>query len=123
MELSYRPMTPEDLPAVFSIRLATVENVVTLASLKEDYGITPESLTAAMQFNVQSWLCEASGRPVGFAMGNRSNGEVIVVAVIPGYEGNGIGQTVLALVQDWLFAEGHEKIWLFANPESQYTCL
>lgn len=115
--LTYRPMTAADLPAVFAVRLATVENAVTLEELAEDYGITPESLAAAMETHVQGWLCEDGGRAVGFAMGDRSNGEVQVVAVLPGYEGRGIGRALLLQVQQWLFAQGHEEIWLLANPD------
>ena len=115
--LTYRPMTAADLPAVFAVRLATVENAVTLEELAEDYGITPESLAAAMETHVQGWLCEDGGRAVGFAMGDRSNGEVQVVAVLPGYEGRGIGRALLLEVQQWLFAQGHEEIWLGANPD------
>ncbi len=50
-------------------------------------------------------------------MGDRSNGEVQVVAVLPEYEGRGIGNSLLTHVQTWLFSEGHEEIWLLANPD------
>ena len=125
--LTYRPMTAADLPAVFDLRLSTVENAVTLEKLAEDYGITPESLAVAMETHVQGWLCEDGagedgsgedgGRAVGFAMGDRANGEVQVVAVLPGYEGRGIGKALLLEVQAWLFSEGQEEIWLGANPD------
>ncbi len=70
-----------------------------------------------MKSHVKGWLCEASERVVGFAMGDRSNGEVQVVAVLPEYEGRGIGKSLLTRVQTWLFSEGHEEIWLLANPD------
>lgn len=54
---------------------------------------------------------------VGFAISDRSNGEVQVVAVLPGHEGMGIGKALLLAVQGWLFAAGHEEIWLGANPD------
>jgi len=119
--LTYRPMTAADLPAAFAVRLATVENAVTMEELAEDYGITPQSLAAAMETHVRGWLCEVGGGEdgggaVGFAMGDRSNGEVQVVAVLPGYEGRGIGKALLLEVQAWLFAEGFDEIWLGANP-------
>ncbi len=50
-------------------------------------------------------------------MGDRSNGEVQVVAVLPGYEGRGIGKALLLAVQQWLFAQGHDEIWLRANSD------
>lgn len=117
MNLSYRPMTAEDLPAVFELRVSTRENAVTLEELEQDYGITPRSLAEAMKTAVQGWLCETGGQVVGFSMGDCSNGEVQVVAVRPGYEDLGIGKNLLAQVGDWLFSEGHDEIWLGANPD------
>lgn len=117
MTLHYRPMTERDLEAAFSIRLSTKENAVTMKELAEDFGVTPEGLAQAMKADVKGWLCEADGAPVGFAMGDGSKGEVTVVAVLPGYERRGIGQRLLGHVRDWLFAAGHETIWLLANPD------
>ena len=117
MKFTYRQMQISDLPAALAVRLSTVENAITKEALESDYGITPQSLSEAMKSHVKGWLSEASGRVVGFAMGDRSNGEVQVVAVLPEYEGRGIGKSLLTRVQAWLFSEGHEAIWLLANPD------
>lgn len=115
--LAIREMRVEDIPASFAVRFETVENRVTAESLERDYGITPASLAAAMAIDVRGWICEDDGQAVGYAMGDRSTGEVQVVAVLPGYEGRGIGRDVLARVRDWLFAAGHDDIWLWANSD------
>jgi ribosomal protein S18 acetylase RimI-like enzyme len=116
--LSYREMTAEDVPAVLAVRFATRENAITLEELAEDYGITPASIVESLRgSDVRGWLCTAAGAVIGFAMGDRSSGEVLVVATLPDYEGRGIGKTLLARVCDWLFAEGHDEIWLGANPD------
>ncbi|MDH3919394.1 MAG: GNAT family N-acetyltransferase, partial [Rhodospirillales bacterium] len=99
MDLSYRRMRIDDLPAAFAVRLSTIENAVTMAELERDYGITPRSLSEAMKSHVKGWLCEDSGTVVGFAMGDLSSGEVQVVAVRPEYEGKGIGGNLLMRVQ------------------------
>jgi len=117
MKLEFRQMAPEDLPATFSVRLSTVENAISMERLEREYAITPESVADAMTRDVKGWVCEDSGTVVGFAMGNRSNAEVLVVAVHPEYEGNGIGKSVLARVRDWLFSEGHQAIWLLTTPD------
>ena len=119
MTLSYRRMTAADLPAVLAVRFSTVENAITREELETDYGITEESLAESMQTDVTGWLCEDGGKAVGFSMGDRANGEVQVVAVLPAYEGRGIGKTLLELVRDWLFDNGHDEIWLGAsvNPD------
>ena len=115
--LTYRAMTVDDIPAVLEVRFSTIENAITLEALEADYGITPETMAASMAGDCRGWLCEDDSNVVGFAMGDRSNGEVQVVAVRPGYEGHSIGKTLLDKVCDWLFAEGHAEIWLGANPD------
>ena len=117
MQLAFRQMTPGDIPATFSVRLSTVENAITMERLESDYGITVESVADAMAGDVKGWICEDGGVAVGFAMGDASNGEVLVVAVRPEYEGQGIGKKVLARVRDWLFRAGHEEIWLLTTPD------
>jgi len=117
MNATYRPMRTDDLPAAFAVRLSTVENAMTLERLESDYGITPQSLARAMKSDVKGWLCEEAGQVVGFAMGDLSKGEVGVVAVLPGHEGRGIGRNLLTLVQNWLFSESFDEIWLLADPD------
>lgn len=115
--LKFRPMLPTDVEATLAVRLSTRENAVTLRELKEDYGVTPISMANALTSDAKGWLCEADGKVVGFSVGNGQSGEVAVVAVSPEFEGFGIGKTVLAHVQGWLFSLGYEEIWLLANPD------
>lgn len=117
MAPSFRKMNLDDIAPTFAVRLSTVENAITMEELERVYGITPRSLADAMASHVEGWLCEDGGAIVGFAMGDRSTGEVLVVAVLPEYEGRGIGKELLVRVQNWLFSNGHEEIWLLANPD------
>ena len=55
-------MDTSDLPAVFTVRLSTIENAITLEELEEDYGITPDSLAAAMQSRDDNPLLGVAGR-------------------------------------------------------------
>lgn len=117
MQLHYRQMTPEDVPATFAVRTSTLENAITMERIASDYGITPASLTAAMAVDVKGWVGVAESEIVGFAMGNRSTAEVLVAAVRPEYENLGIGKNVLAPICDWLFAAGNPEIWLLTAPD------
>ncbi len=110
-------MLPSDIEATLKVRFSTVENAITREELEEDYGITPQSMALDMEAHARGWVCEDAGQIVGFAMGDTDNAEVTVVAVLPSYEGRGIGKTLLGRVQHWLFGEGHEEIWLNANPD------
>lgn len=119
MALTFRKMDVQDIPATLAVRLSTVENAITLEELEQHYGVTPESLADALRSDVAGWLCEDRAAVVGFAMGDRRSGEVLVVAVRPEYECRGIGRELLTRVQDWLFAEGHRALWLLANPDPE----
>ena len=110
-------MTTDDIPASLAGRVSTIENRINMEDLERDYGVTPKSLSEAMKLHVKGWICEDTGTVVGFAMGDRSNGEVSVVAVLPAYERNGIGKNLLMRVRNWLFSKGHEEIWLCATPD------
>lgn len=112
--MRFRPITPADLPTLFDIRVVTKENIVTREFLTS-IGITVESLTARLATTHRGWLCETDDRIVGFAIGNRSNGELEVIAVLPEHEGKGIGRHLLKLVQDWLWSEGWQNLWLITD--------
>lgn len=107
----FREITADDVPALFAVRVATRENSYTLAELDE-LGITVPSVTAMLTTSHRGWLCEVDGEVVGFAMGDRENGELWVIAVLPDYEGRGAGARLITLVEDWLWSRGWAEIWL-----------
>lgn len=111
-----REMTADDLPAVFAVRTATIENAITMEQLAQ-YGITIETLTEALSTDAKGWVDIVSGKITGFVMGNSSTAELEVLAVLPEYEQQGIGAALLTHLQQWLFENGHEKIWLKTTPD------
>lgn len=52
---------------------------------------------------------------VGFCTGDSPTAEVLVLAVLPEYEGKGIGERLLAHVVEWLQSTGFDKVWLAAD--------
>jgi len=109
--VNFREITPADLPALFLVRADAVENRMSLEGLTS-IGVTIESLTQRLATTHKGWLCEIGGVPVGFAIGVGSTGEIEVVAVLRAYEGKGIGRKLTTLVQDWLWTQGYENLWL-----------
>jgi GNAT superfamily N-acetyltransferase len=107
----YRPITPEDVPDLFAVRVATHENRLTLDELA-DLGITTATVRQKLAGSYAGWLCESDGRVVGFAMGDCATGELWVIAVLPEYIGRGIGGELLQRVEAWLFAQGCNRLWL-----------
>jgi GNAT superfamily N-acetyltransferase len=119
--MRFRELTQADVPALFPVRGATRENSLSREELA-DLGITEASVSAMLDITHRGWLCEMDARVVGFAMGNRRNGEIWVIAVLPDYESRGIGKELLRRVDDWLWSEGWPEIWLATGVEPTTRC-
>ena len=115
-EFRIREASFRDIEATFHVRANTRENAIPrerLASL----GITPGSVEAAIKGgSYRSWVCDIDGKVVGFCNVEGSTGEVIVLAVLSGYEGRGIGRVLLSEAVQFLRAAGNARIWLTASP-------
>ena len=119
--LDIREMSVTDLAASFVLRAATRENAMAREEIARDYGITEESLAKDMAAGkVRGWCAaNADGQLFAYSMGDRTSGEVLVVAVHRDWEGQGLGTAVLQQVVDWLVADGRDEIWLYANADPQ----
>jgi ribosomal protein S18 acetylase RimI-like enzyme len=93
--VKFREITAADVPALFHVRSRTRENAMTLEELQR-HGINPQSLTNS----TKGWLSEDAGQVVAFSMADRATGEFLVIAVLPEYEGNGIGGRLMALTKE-----------------------
>lgn len=111
-----REITINDVNALFELRTKTQENRMT----KEDLaalGITPASITNGLRENLKGWLCEDEGTIAGFTMGDAATGEMMVIAILPEYEGRGIGRQLMQRIENWLFSKGHKELWLSEYPD------
>ena len=57
-------------------------------------------------------VCHHDGQLVGYCFGERDTGEIIVLALLPEFEGLGLGKTLLELVITELRAQGHQRLFL-----------
>ena len=119
--LAYRAAQPEDATACVALRGQTRENAV-----------SPERLRA-LGITVQTWgedirrgelpghICSSEGRMVGYCFGSRSEGEIVVLALLPAFEGRGIGKELLGRMSRDLAALGHQRLFLgcSADPTSR----
>lgn len=116
---TFREVREGDIEELFDVRGATRENAISREGLAAR-GITPasvaESLAAA---TTKGWLCACESRIVGFCMGDSDAGEVLVLAVLPEFEGRGIGKTLLSLAVGWLRSFGPTRIWLGASSDPE----
>ena len=110
--VNFRDITPRDIPALFHLRPLTRENALTVEDLRS-LGITPDSVAAGLAATTRGWLCEVQDDGVvGFCMADRSSGELQVIALLPAYEGHGIGGQLLARAETWLAESGCTRAWL-----------
>jgi ribosomal protein S18 acetylase RimI-like enzyme len=117
--MDFREIEVRDIPALFRVRRATwhtdnAEQEMTALGITED-AVRKVMLSGSHK----GWLCEVAGQVVGFAMGGRTNGEMWVIAVLKEHEGKGIGKKLLKLVEDWLWSEGWDEIWLTTDPDEE----
>lgn len=116
-EPSIRRAGPADVGALFEVRAGTRENALSGDRLAAR-GITPDRLAAALaQETVGSWVCEVDGRVVGFCNADAGSGEILVLAVRAGFEGRGIGRSLLAAAVAFLQAAGCTRPWLMAGAD------
>jgi len=116
---SFRQIEARDVKELLHLRTQMKENVLTAEDLVKR-GITESDVIRKLSGSYKGWLCECDGRIVGFAMGDRLTGEMWVIAVLPAYEGRGIGRRLLGLVEEWLFSF-HDELWLTTedNPNNR----
>jgi GNAT superfamily N-acetyltransferase len=117
MNLSFRTTSPNEVKEMFAVRARTREHGMSLEQLAE-IGITPQSVTADLvSGKVTSAACFDENVLVGFCNGDRETGEVLVLAVLADYEGQGIGKRLLARVVEALREAGCARIWLSATTD------
>jgi len=101
--MTFHEITTEDVPALFDVRTSVRENIYTRGALLSGWNHGKSSHRDDWH-NHCGWLCEADSKIVGFAMANGTTGEFWVIAVLPEYEGQGIGSKLLRLAEDWLWS-------------------
>jgi GNAT superfamily N-acetyltransferase len=99
-----------DIPDMHRVRLAVREN-----SLSDPTRITEADYIAAMEELGRTWVIDAGGEVVAFASGYAA-GSVWALFVHPDHEGRGYGKSLHAAMTDWLWSQGHSRVWLTTSP-------
>jgi GNAT superfamily N-acetyltransferase len=114
LNLIFRQALAADIPAMSAIRLAVTENRLS----------DPSRVTLAMYHDYlerlgKSWVCERDGAIAGFAAADKTDASIWALFVDPQHEGLGIGKRLLALMADYLFALGHDKVFLSTGADTR----
>ncbi len=116
--MNYRLIEEKDIDALIDVRAATRENSISREELRR-IDVSAESISALLRTTHRGWLCEDVGRIAGFAIGDGKTGEMWVIAILPDYEGKGIGARLLTAVEEWLWSKGWDEIWLWTSSDPQ----
>ena len=110
MKKTIRLAEQADIPAIFAIRTSVRENHLSHQQLTE-MGITPDAIRQAMEATPCVWVAEVEGVTVGFSMADAEDGCVFAAFVLSEFEGLGLGRSLMARAEDFLF-QHHPSIWL-----------
>lgn len=119
--LDYRPATADDVPRCIALRGMTRHNAISVERLAS-YGITAASWGDAVRQGRQAGFVGLQrGEIVGYCFGDIATGEVLVLALLPAHEEQGVGRQLLSRVVDRLVATGHGRLFLgcSADPASR----
>jgi ribosomal protein S18 acetylase RimI-like enzyme len=116
--VEFREVTPADVPSLFYVRTRTRENGYTLEELA-GLGITEKTVIEKLSSSFKGWLCQFDDLVVGFCMADRGTGELWVIAVLPDFERKGVGNRLMALAEEWLWASGCNRAWLTTDVDTK----
>ena len=102
-----RPALLEDIPAMHALRLAVREN-----RLSDPSRVTLADYERRLAKPGASWVAEVNGGIAGFAIADFPSRSVWALFVSAGFEGRGIGRTLLQQVTQSLEAAGPGTIHL-----------
>jgi GNAT superfamily N-acetyltransferase len=113
-----RAMTADDMGGTFRVRTSVTENALSLEQL-ERMGITPASVAASLARCARGWVAEMDGRIVAFAIADAETRSIFALFVAPGFEGRGLGSSLLEPAVRWLHSQGNGGIWLTTAPNTR----
>ena len=115
--MNYRKGERADLDRCVEIRGLTRDNAIDKETLVL-IGVTYDSWGKKIENEIYvGFVAEDKGKIIAFCFGDTNTGEVLVLAVLPDYEGAGAGSKLLALVSDKLLSVGFFGLYLAASPD------
>ena len=119
MHVKYRPAVPTDAAACVLLRGKTRENAVAEHQLRAR-GITAQSWADDIQTGaLPGHVCMVDEVMVGYCFGASSSGEIVVLALLPEFENQGIGRALLNRVTRDLVGLGHSRLFLGCSPDPE----
>ena len=110
MSVVLRQALRSDLPDLFRVRHAVSENRQFSLAIPDD------QVLEALESTGRGWVMELDGVIVAFAIGDALTGSIWALFVDPSHRGHGYGRRLHDTVVEWLWSQGHDRVWLNAQP-------
>jgi GNAT superfamily N-acetyltransferase len=110
MSAVLRQAVRSDLPDLFRVRHAVSESRQFSLAIPED------QVAEALETTGRGWVMELDGVIVAFAIGDALTGSIWALFVDPSHRGQGYGRRLHDTVVEWLWSQGHDRVWLNAEP-------
>jgi GNAT superfamily N-acetyltransferase len=109
---TFRRARSDDAAELFRVRTSVHENHETVEDLAT-LDITRESVARMLDSDdACGWCAELNERIVGFAIARRSERDLFALFIEPGFEGRGLGSTLLNSAVEWLSESGTGELRL-----------
>jgi GNAT superfamily N-acetyltransferase len=106
------PAVPEQAAEFIRLRGQTRENAISEERLRS-LGITTESWGGDIRCGrLPGFVATRDGVMAGYCFGDAETGEVVVLALLPAFEGQGLGARLLCRVVQHLRSLGHTRLHL-----------
>ena len=112
MTATLRQAAVSDLPDLLRVRHAAAENRPSSLTIPDDQVIE------ALESTGRGWVIELDDVIVAFAIGDALTGSIWALFVDPLHRGRGYGRRLYVTVVEWLWSQGHERVWLNAQPDA-----
>jgi len=119
VNIKFREAEVRDLEHCIAIRGMTRDNPISREHLRLN-GVTKEAWEPLLlNGNIIGNVAESGNEVIAFCFAEMATGEILVLAVLPEYEGNGVAKNLLTKVVEKLFHSGLNTLWLAAssNPD------
>jgi GNAT superfamily N-acetyltransferase len=112
-DFKFREAIPSDIPRLKQIRDDVKENA--LVHLKIEF----EDYQRGLFEDGKGWVSEYEGEVVGFCCGRITQGDVWALFIDRKYEGCGVGNRLMELLENWMFSQGCLEIKLSTDPKTR----
>ncbi|WP_271408098.1 GNAT family N-acetyltransferase [Pseudomonas sp. Q1-7] len=115
---TFRKAVPTDAPTCIDIRARTRENAFSEEELRA-LGITVDTWSEGIRDGSSpGYVCCVDDQMIGYCFGDRDTGEIVVLALLPEFEGQGIGRALLQRVVDDFRAAGFQRLFLGCSADA-----